>query len=55
MTTLNLRLNQDGTLAATPTMVRQTGVDDENERYARRVVDLGIAAFKGCSPLAAAG
>lgn len=51
VTTLNLRLNRDGTLSATPTVVRQTGVDDDNQRYARRVVDLGIAAFKGCSPL----
>ena len=40
-----------GTLSATPTMVRQRGVDDDNQRYARRVVDLGVAAFKGCSPL----
>lgn len=51
VTTLNLRLNRDGTLAAVPTVVRQSGVDDDNQRYARRVVDLGIAAFKGCSPL----
>lgn len=51
VTTLNVRLNVDGTLAATPTRVRQSGVTDENERYAQRVVDLGIAAFKGCSPL----
>lgn len=51
VTTLNLRLNPDGTLASTPTVVRQTGTDDENERYSRRVIDLGIAAFKGCSPL----
>ncbi len=51
LTVLNLRLNRDGTLAATPTVVRQAGVDDDNRRYARRVVDLGIAAFKGCSPL----
>lgn len=51
VTTLNLRLNENGTLAATPTMVRQTGITDENERYAQRVRDLGIAAFKGCSPL----
>lgn len=51
VTTLNLRLNEDGTLAATPTVVRQTGTDGEAERYARRVIDLGIAAFKGCSPL----
>ncbi|OYY71576.1 cell envelope biogenesis protein TolA [Sphingomonas sp. 28-63-12] len=51
VTVLNLRLNPDGTLAATPTMVRQTGTDGEAGRYARRVIDLGIAAFKGCSPL----
>ena len=51
VTTLNIRLNQDGTLAATPTKVRQAGVDDENGRYAQRVVDLGVAAFKGCTPL----
>ena len=51
VTTLNLRLNANGTLAATPTVVRQTGLTGENERYAQRVKDLGIAAFKGCSPL----
>ncbi|MGJ3627604.1 hypothetical protein AB5I41_12645 [Sphingomonas sp. MMS24-JH45] len=51
MTKLNLKLNRDGTLAATPTMVSQSGLTDENRRYGRRVVDLGIAAFKGCSPL----
>ncbi|WP_137899621.1 cell envelope biogenesis protein TolA, partial [Sphingomonas sp. 2SG] len=51
VTTLNLRLNEDGTLAATPRMVRQSGVTDENERYKQRVVDLGVAAFKGCAPL----
>lgn len=51
VTTLQVRLNTDGTLAATPRMVRQAGVTDENERYAQRVVDLGVAAFKGCTPL----
>lgn len=51
VTTLNIRLNPDGTLAATPRMVRQGGTDGENERYAQRVVDLGIAAFRGCTPL----
>ena len=51
VTTLNLKLNEDGTLAATPRMVRQAGVTDENERYKQRVIDLGVAAFKGCSPL----
>ena len=51
VTILNIRLNPDGSLAATPTRQRQSGVNDENERYAQRVVDLGVAAFKGCSPL----
>ena len=44
-------LNRNGTLAAEPRVVRQEGVDSSNGRYARRVIDLGIAAFKGCSPL----
>ncbi|NIJ22612.1 cell envelope biogenesis protein TolA [Sphingomonas japonica] len=48
---LNLRLNRDGTLAGNPRVVRQSGVDGGNERYKQRVVDLGIAAFKGCAPL----
>ena len=51
VTTLNLRLNEDGTLNGTPTVVRQTGTDGEAGRYAQRVKDLGIAAFKGCAPL----
>ncbi|MCI1142024.1 hypothetical protein MOP88_06455 [Sphingomonas sp. WKB10] len=51
LTVLDLRLNEDGSLAATPKMVRQSGITDENERYKQRVIDLGIAAFKGCSPL----
>lgn len=51
VTVLNLRLNKDGSLNGTPTMVRQSGLDDQNERYAQRVVDLGVAAFKGCAPL----
>lgn len=50
-TVLNLRFNADGTLSATPTMVRQSGADGENARYKQRVVDLGIAALRACSPL----
>lgn len=50
-TAINLRLNRDGSLARRPTVVRQTGVDDSNRRYAERVADLAIAAFVGCSPL----
>ncbi|MEZ0495838.1 cell envelope biogenesis protein TolA [Sphingomonas sp. IW22] len=51
VTVLNLRLNRDGTLAGNPKMVRQSGVTGENDRYAQRVVDLGIAAFRACTPL----
>lgn len=50
-TVLNLRFNADGTLSATPTVVRQSGADGENARYKQRVVDLGIAALRACSPL----
>lgn len=51
VTTFNLRLNPDGTLAATPTVIRQAGTDGEGGRYSKRVIDLGIAALTGCSPL----
>ncbi|HEY0627365.1 MAG TPA: cell envelope biogenesis protein TolA [Allosphingosinicella sp.] len=50
-TRVNLRLNRDGSLAARPKVLGQTGVDDGNSRYAARVADLAIAAFVGCSPL----
>jgi hypothetical protein len=49
--TINLRLNRDGSLAARPRVTGQTGVDDENQRYADRVNDLAVATFTGCSPL----
>ena len=51
VTTLNLKLNRDGSLAARPRMTNQRGLDDENSRYAQRVADIAIAAFVGCSPL----
>lgn len=51
VTTINLRLNRDGSLAARPRVVRQSGLDDENRRYADRVADLAIASFVGCAPL----
>lgn len=50
-TVLNLRFNVDGTLSTTPTVVRQSDADGENARYKQRVVDLGIAALRACSPL----
>jgi outer membrane biosynthesis protein TonB len=50
-TAINLRLNRDGSLAAPPRVIGQTGIDDENRRYAARVADLAIATFVGCAPL----
>lgn len=49
--TIRLRLNKDGSLAARPQVTGQTGVDDENSRYAARVNDLAIATFASCAPL----
>ena len=51
VTTLTLRLNRNGSLAAAPRMVRQRGVDEENRRYAQRVADLAIRSFVECAPL----
>ena len=51
VTQLNLRLNRDGSLAAPPRVIRQSGLDDENTRYAQRVADLAIRSFVGCAPL----
>lgn len=51
VTAINLRLNRDGSMAARPRVVRQTGINDENRRYADRVADLAIASFTGCAPL----
>lgn len=51
VTTLNLRLERDGSLARPPRVVDQGGIDDENRRYAQRVADLAIRSFVECSPL----
>lgn len=51
VTSINLRLNRDGSLSGRPRVVGQTGIDDENRRYADRVADLAIASFVGCAPL----
>lgn len=51
VTTINLRLNRDGSLAQRPSVGRQTGIDDENRRYADRVADLAVRSFVECAPL----
>jgi hypothetical protein len=50
-TRIQLRLNRDGSMAARPQMLRQTGLDDENRRYSQRVADLAERIFIECSPL----
>lgn len=47
---IRLQMSPDGTMAARPELRGQTGVDDGNQRYARRVAELAIAAFIQCAP-----
>jgi hypothetical protein len=49
-TKLHLRMNKDGSFASAPEMIAQTGVNDENGRYATRVKELAIGAFTQCAP-----
>ncbi len=48
-TKINLRMNRDGSFAATPVIVSQT-TDDDNARYGGRVGELAKAAFVQCAP-----
>lgn len=49
-TKLNLHFNKDGSFASAPQMIGQTGIDDENRRYAQRVRELAVAAYVQCAP-----
>jgi hypothetical protein len=49
--TLNLRLNPTVRSPRARPWCRTTGVSDENSRYAKRVGELAIAAYRGCAPL----
>jgi len=51
VTTLQLRINRDGSLQGRPVVAGQRGLDDENSRYAQRVADLAVNAFVSCAPL----
>ena len=46
---LRIRMNPDGSLAARPLLMGQTGVTDENNRYAQRVGELAGAAVIQCA------
>ena len=48
---INLKLNRNGSLQSPPTVEGDSGLDDENRRYAQRVKEMAIAAFTSCSPL----
>jgi outer membrane biosynthesis protein TonB len=47
---INLQMASDGSLTARPKLLGQTGVDDENGRYAQRVAELASAAIIQCAP-----
>jgi hypothetical protein len=47
--TVNLRLRPNGSLAGS-SVVRVTGVDDDNARYEERVRDLAVAVYRECAP-----
>jgi len=47
--TVNLRLRPNGSLASA-SVVRVSGVDDDNQRYEERVKDLAVAVYRQCAP-----
>lgn len=51
VTRLRLRLRKDGSLAATPSVVNQSGTTAETQRFADIVAGRAIAAVRQCSPL----
>ena len=48
---LNLRLTPTGRLKGAPTVVRTSGVDEENAQYEELVKDQAIASYRECAPL----
>jgi outer membrane biosynthesis protein TonB len=50
-TTLDLRLNKDGSLAGPPTLVEQTGVNGDNRAYAQQMAEAARRAVQRCAPL----
>lgn len=50
-TVLQLRFNPDGSIAGTPQLVEQTGVNAANRSYAQQMVEVSRRAVLRCSPL----
>jgi outer membrane biosynthesis protein TonB len=48
---LNIRLTLAGRLKGAPTVVRTSGVDEENSQYEELVKDQAIASYRECAPL----
>jgi hypothetical protein len=51
ITRLELKLNEDGTLAALPAVVAQDGVTPDNSSYAPRMAEAASLAVIRCAPL----
>ncbi|HZV85475.1 MAG TPA: hypothetical protein VFF48_10865, partial [Brevundimonas sp.] len=49
--TVNLRLDRSGRLSRPPSLVRTSGVDDDNSRFEDLAYDQAVAVFRSCSPL----
>ncbi len=48
---LNIRLTPAGRLKGAPTVVRTSGVDEDNSKYEELVKDQAIASYRDCAPL----
>ena len=48
---LNIRLTRAGRLQGAPTVIRTSGVDEENSQYEELVKDQAIASYRECAPL----
>ena len=48
---LNIRLTLGGRLKGAPTVVRTSGVDEENSQFEELVKDQAIASYRECAPL----
>ena len=51
ITVLQLRFNPDGSVAGTPQLVEQEGLNDANRRYAGQMIDVSRRAILKCAPL----
>jgi outer membrane biosynthesis protein TonB len=48
---LNIRLTPAGRLRGAPSVVRTSGVDEDNQQYEELVKDQAIASYRECAPL----